>query len=63
MSRDGIFLNSRQVRDRYGQVSDMWVWRRLDEDEGFPKPIRIKGRRFWRRADLEAWEATQSEAD
>lgn len=35
----------------------MWLWRRLhDEDSGFPDPIRITGRRFWRLRDLVGWE-------
>ena len=25
------YLSARQVRERYGGVSDMWLWRRLDE--------------------------------
>jgi predicted DNA-binding transcriptional regulator AlpA len=50
------YLSTRQVRTRYGNVSDMWVWRRL-RDSAFPKPTFIAGRRFWRLSDLEAWEA------
>jgi hypothetical protein len=43
------YLNSRQVRERYGHASDMWLWRRLNEDGGkFPKPLIIRRRRFWR---------------
>jgi predicted DNA-binding transcriptional regulator AlpA len=44
------------VRARYGDVSDMWLHRRL-RDSDFPKPLVINGRRFWRISDLEAWEA------
>jgi predicted DNA-binding transcriptional regulator AlpA len=53
---DDRFLNSRQVRQRYGDASDMWLWRRLNDDSGFPRPLDICGRRFWRLADLVAWE-------
>jgi predicted DNA-binding transcriptional regulator AlpA len=60
MQERDCFLTSRQVRERYGNASDMWLWRRLDEDKGFPKPIRIKNRRFWRLADLRAWERSQA---
>ena len=56
---DTVFLNATQVRSRYGGVSDMALWRWLrDEDLGFPKPIRIKGRRFWLVSSLVAWERT-----
>jgi predicted DNA-binding transcriptional regulator AlpA len=52
------FLPARQVCDRYG-VSEMWVWRRLKDDSGFPRPIMISGRRFWRLSELEEWEGAQ----
>ena len=55
------YLNAAQVRTRYGGVSDMALWRWLhDEDLGFPKPIRIKGRRFWLLSSLIAWERTRA---
>jgi predicted DNA-binding transcriptional regulator AlpA len=53
------FLTSKQTRSRYGDSSDMWLWRLLnDEKSGFPKPLMIRGRRFWRLSDLVAWEST-----
>ena len=52
-----VFLNSRQVRQRYGEASPMWLWRRLnDPKSGFPEPILIGQRRFWRVSELVAWE-------
>ena len=54
------YLNAAQVRSRYGGVSDMALWRWLqDEDLGFPKPFRINRRRFWKASDLTAWERTR----
>jgi predicted DNA-binding transcriptional regulator AlpA len=51
------YLNAAQVRTRYGGVSDMALWRWLqDGDLGFPKPIRINRRRFWKASDLTTWE-------
>jgi hypothetical protein len=50
------FLSSRQTRARYGDVSDMWLHRRLNDASGFPSPIYICGRRFWRLSDLIDWE-------
>ena len=50
------FLPSAAVRARYG-VSDMSLWRWLrNEATGFPKPFRVGKRRFWKLAELEAWE-------
>jgi predicted DNA-binding transcriptional regulator AlpA len=52
-----VFLPTRKVKKRYGDVSDMWIWRRLNEEESkFPQPVRINGRRFWKLADLEEYE-------
>jgi len=43
-----IYLNAAQVRTRYGGMSDMALWRWLqDETLGFPKPLVINNRRFW----------------
>jgi predicted DNA-binding transcriptional regulator AlpA len=54
---DEIFLGARKVRRRYGDISDMTLWRWChDEDLAFPKPITIKGRRFWRWSNLKTWE-------
>jgi hypothetical protein len=49
-------LPARAVRDRYGRVSDMWLWRRLRDDPTFPRPTLIAKRRFWRLSALVEWE-------
>ncbi len=49
------------VRELCGGVSDMWLWRRLNDDPKFPKPIYIGRRRFWREADIVAWLNAQSQ--
>jgi predicted DNA-binding transcriptional regulator AlpA len=55
------FLPASQVRTRYG-VSDMSLWRWCRDDAlGFPHPLRINGRRFWKLAELERWEASRTE--
>jgi predicted DNA-binding transcriptional regulator AlpA len=54
------FLTSAQVRARYGNVSFMWIERRLADDSAFPKPTKMGRLRFWKLADLEAWERTQA---
>ena len=50
-----VFIPTRQLRNRYGGVSHMWVERRL-EDPDFPRPVYLGGRRYWSVAALEAWE-------
>ncbi len=54
------FLTAKQTRTRYGDASDMWLWRRLHDNSGFPQPIVINKRRFWRLSDLLAWERGQA---
>ncbi|TXN00565.1 transcriptional regulator [Methylobacterium sp. WL64] len=62
MSNPSIYLTSRQVRERYGNCSDMMIWRWLkDERLGFPRPLMICSRRYWKEADLQAFEARQAE--
>lgn len=57
---DKTFLPAAAVRARYG-VSDMSLWRWLHASEmGFPEPLRINRRRFWKLSDLEAFEARQA---
>jgi predicted DNA-binding transcriptional regulator AlpA len=48
------------VRARYADASDMWLWRRLNDDSGFPKPLEICGRRFWKLSALIAWERNRA---
>jgi predicted DNA-binding transcriptional regulator AlpA len=58
-----VFLTANQVRRRYGNVSDMWLYRREHDNSNFPKPLRVQGRRFWRIVDLRAWEESRSTND
>lgn len=52
-----VFLNSRQIRERYGDSSEMWITRRLNDASNFPKPVFISNRRFWALSALVRWEA------
>lgn len=57
---EDILLTAIQVRTRYGRVSDMALWRWLhDEKMGFPQPLFINRRRYWKLSDLLRWEAEQ----
>jgi hypothetical protein len=50
------YLPDALVRQRYG-VSDMTIQRwDADPELGFPKALRINGRRYRDEAELEAWE-------
>jgi len=53
---DETLIPTAQVRARYGDVSDMWIYRRLADDPSFPRPLYIAKRRFWRLGELVAWE-------
>ncbi|WP_162918203.1 helix-turn-helix transcriptional regulator [Taklimakanibacter deserti] len=44
-------IQAGQLRAIFGDVSDMWLWRRL-KDGTLPPPIVISGRRFWRRDEI-----------
>jgi predicted DNA-binding transcriptional regulator AlpA len=53
---DAEYLSAAQVKARFGNVSDMWIVRRMADHE-FPKPVTFgTSARFWRVAELIAWE-------
>jgi predicted DNA-binding transcriptional regulator AlpA len=55
-----IYLNSAQVRSRYGGISQMSLWRWLhDPAMGFPQPLYFGRLRFWRLHALQQWERGQ----
>lgn len=52
-------LNSAQVRQLIGAISDMTLWR-WTRERGFPLPdVVIVRRKFWRRATVQAWITAQ----
>jgi hypothetical protein len=57
------YLSAAQVRNRYGGISNMTLWRWLNDGElGFPPPEWIRRRRFWREDKLAAWERIRPSA-
>jgi hypothetical protein len=57
---DETLLTSTQTRAVLGGVSDMWLHRRgNDPESGFPKPLVIANRRYWRWGELRAWRDAQ----
>ena len=57
MKRDpDSLVPSAATRSIFGEISDMTLWRWLHDSElGFPRPIYIGKRRFWRYPDLIAF--------
>lgn len=47
-------LNSKQVRETCGNVSDMTLWRWL-KGADFPQPVKVNHRRYWRAGEVQAW--------
>jgi len=56
LNKNQVFLTSKQLRERYGGLSQQWLWRHQNDESGFPKPIRIQGRRFWKLKEIETFE-------
>jgi predicted DNA-binding transcriptional regulator AlpA len=52
------YLTASQVVQRYG-TSTSWILRRQRHD-GFPPCVKFGRLRFWRLAEIEAWEARQA---
>jgi len=49
-------INAARVCEICGGISDMSLWRWLNDPAlNFPKPIYISRRRYWREADVIAW--------
>jgi len=59
-----ILIPVAQVRARYGNVSAMWIERRLsDSASGFPLPRYVGRRRYWVLTELENWERSLAVSD
>lgn len=60
---DKKLISANAVREMFGGVSDMTLWRWLADPElNLPRPIYIGRRRYWREADVHAWLEAQAEA-
>jgi predicted DNA-binding transcriptional regulator AlpA len=60
---DTLLIPTRQVCQRYSvseRTLDRWVFK--SEQLGFPKPILINKRRYYREADLTSWERSRAKA-
>lgn len=51
------YIKAATLRERYDNVSDMWIVRRLqDKVNPLPQPTKLGGQRFWNVAELDAWD-------
>jgi hypothetical protein len=62
-ANDDRFLTSKAVPARYGNCSDMWIYRRLHDGSGFPQPLLVCGRRFWKLSSLVSWERVRAKGE
>ena len=50
------YITQKQLKARYGDLSDMTIWRWEHDDElGFPEAIYINGRKYFLLEEIEAW--------
>ena len=53
---EGDHIGIAMVRQRCGGISQMTIWRWLNDPAStFPKPVYIYRRRYWREAEVLAW--------
>jgi predicted DNA-binding transcriptional regulator AlpA len=51
------YITAPQLRQRFGGRSDVWLWRLLNDNQAkFPLPVMVRGQRYFRVAEVEAWE-------
>ncbi|CAM5476084.1 hypothetical protein FALB51S_03343 [Frigidibacter albus] len=61
--RGGKRISASSVRDLCAGISDMTLWRWLNDPElAFPKPIYIGKRRYWKESEILGWLEAQAEA-
>lgn len=55
-----VLIPANRVREIFGNISEMTLWRWLAaEDMNFPRPIVISRRRYWREDEIEEWIAAR----
>lgn len=58
MDKSPKYLTANQVRERFGGISDMSLWRWLrDPKLGFPQPMIVNRRRLFSEEEISRWEA------
>jgi predicted DNA-binding transcriptional regulator AlpA len=59
---DQLYLSGPAVDRRYGWSSQTRWRRQKDAEIAFPKPMKIKGRTFYKISELEEWERRMAAA-
>ncbi|WP_127143186.1 helix-turn-helix transcriptional regulator [Pelagibacterium montanilacus] len=58
---DNRYLTATEVRARFGGISDMTLWRWLEDDSlNFPRPMKVRNRRLFKEQDIIDWEARRT---
>ena len=58
---DEIYLTSAKVMRRYGDITDMTLWRWLQDPKmRFPQPVYLGRLRYWKLRDLQKWERARA---
>lgn len=55
---DAVWISAKQVRQRYGGRSNMWLVRKLQNDANFPKPTYFGRLQFFKLENLENYDRT-----
>jgi hypothetical protein len=53
---DAVWISTNQVLARYGGRSQMWLWRKIQNEPTFPRPAYFGRMQFFRVDELEAYE-------
>lgn len=51
-----VWITAKQVCERYGGRSLMWLWRKVRDDANFPRPAYFGRLQFFKMEELEAYE-------
>ena len=55
-SKSKKWKTTRQVQERYGDCSHMWIERRLKDDPDFPRPVKFTRLRMWAEDELDVYD-------
>lgn len=57
------YIVRRKLRSRFGDISEMTLWRwEHDKRLAFPRAVTINGRKYYDLAEIEAWERSRAAA-
>jgi predicted DNA-binding transcriptional regulator AlpA len=63
LNSDKQYIIRRKLRARFGDISEMTLWRwERDKRLEFPRAVTINGRKYYDLAEIEAWERARAAA-